>query len=262
MLSNNEQNERKYRMAAFAGTMLFHALLAGVLLILTFHTPLPFQAEAGVEINLNYKTANKSDLPTDAHTMTPDIPDSMKLIKTDKEIAVEDFTETFIPSKKKTDNLNPISGKLRKSIVETPEESTVVHKTAYVSATKPMGSKQEIPVIPGKQDNPKSLKGLQNQNDPMGKGNGISFDLGGRKARILPKPSFNSPEDGKIVVSVKVNIEGKVISATAGDKGTTIMEPNLYKQAENAARISLFERDSNAPEAQRGTITYVIVKQK
>jgi hypothetical protein len=69
-------------------------------------------------------------------------------------------------------------------------------------------------------------------------------------------------EDGKIVVSVKVNIEGKVISATAGANGTTISEPGMRKQAENAARISLFARDTNAPEEQRGTITYVIVKQK
>jgi hypothetical protein len=262
MLSNNEQNERKYRTAAFAGTLLFHALIAGVLLSLAFHTSLPLQDEAGVEINFNYKDANKSYLSTDEHTLTPDISDSKKLNKSGKEEVIDDFKETLIPSKKKTEKLIPISGKIRKSIIETPDESTVVHKTIYPGAKKSKESKQEIPVIPGKQDNSKNIKESQSQNNQVGKGNGISFDLGGRKARILPKPSFNSTEDGKIVVSVKINVEGKVIFATAGDKGTTITEPSLYKQAENAARISLFERDSNAPEAQRGTITYLIVKRK
>lgn len=262
MLTNNEQNERKYRIAAFAGTLLFHAFIAGVLLLLAFRTSLPLPDETGVEINFNYKNTNKGGLHTEDRPVTPGVSDSKLQPETDKEEVTEDYTETLILSKKKTNIPKPISGKIRKSIVETPDESTVVHKTVYPNSTKSNSSKQQIPVIPDKQNNPGTLKGSQNQNDPAGKGNGISFDLGGRKARILPKPSFNSSEDGKIVVSVKVNVEGKVISATAGDKGTTITEPNLYKQAENAARISLFARDSNAPEAQRGTITYVIVKQK
>jgi outer membrane biosynthesis protein TonB len=256
MLSNNEQNERKYRIAAFAGTLLFHALVAGALLFLAFHTSLPLQEETGVEINFNYKNTNKGGLHTEDRPVTPGVSDS----KLQPEEETEDYTETLILSEKKTNIPKPISGKIRKSIVETPDESTVVHKTVYSGSSNSNSSKQ--PVIPDKQDNPGTLKGSQNQNDPAGKGNGISFDLGGRKARILPKPSFNSSEDGKIVVSIKVNVDGKVISATAGDKGTTITEPNLYKQAENAARISLFARDSNAPEAQRGTITYFIVKQK
>ncbi|MDO9257266.1 MAG: hypothetical protein Q7U54_17230 [Bacteroidales bacterium] len=262
MLTNNEQNERKYRMAAFAGTLLFHAFVSGVLVLLAFHTPLPLQHEAGVEINLNLKDTNKSALHTQVHSVTPEASDLLLENKTGQQEVDENYTETLIPSKKKTDKLNLISGKIRKSIVETPDESTVVHKTVYTSTAKSKGSKQEIPVIPGKQDNSKNIKESQSQKNPVEKGNGISFDLGGRKALILPKPSFNSSEDGKIVVSVKVNVEGKVISATAGDKGTTITESNLYKQAENAARISLFARDSNAPEAQRGTITYFIVKQK
>lgn len=261
MLSNNEQNERKYQLAAFAGTLLFHAFMIGVLLLLAFHTSLPFQDEAGVEINLNYKDANNIDLKTDENKMTTEIPDSKLQNKTGMEEVIENNTETPVLAKKKTDKLKPIPGKIRKSIVETPDESTIVHKTVYTSPAKSNRSKQGI-IILGKQDNPGNLKGSQNKNDQEGKGNAVSFDLGGRKAIILPKPSFNSPEDGKIVVSVKVNVEGKVISATVGEKGTTITEPSLCKQAENAARISLFARDSNAPEAQRGTITYIIVKQK
>ena len=94
------------------------------------------------------------------------------------------------------------------------------------------------------------------------KGNGISFDLGGRGARSLPKPTYNSPEQGKIVVSIKVNRQGQVTYASAGAKGTTISEINLRQQAENAARKTVFAPDADAPEEQRGTITYVFVKQR
>ena len=93
-------------------------------------------------------------------------------------------------------------------------------------------------------------------------GSGISYDLGGRGARSLPKPTYNSPEQGKIVVSIIVNRQGQVTSASAGAKGTTISEINLRQQAENTARKTVFEPNADAPEEQRGTITYVFVKQR
>jgi outer membrane biosynthesis protein TonB len=92
-----------------------------------------------------------------------------------------------------------------------------------------------------------------------GVGPGISFDLTGRTAR-LQKPSYNSNEEGKIVVTIKVNRQGKVTSAVAGARGTTISEISLRQQAENAALKTVFSSNSDAPEEQRGTITYVFKK--
>ncbi|MFA5972201.1 MAG: hypothetical protein WC780_07615 [Lentimicrobiaceae bacterium] len=93
-----------------------------------------------------------------------------------------------------------------------------------------------------------------------GTGSGISFDLGGRTARSLQKPFYNSPEQGKIVVSIKVNKQGKVTYAAAGAKGTDISEIGLRQQAESAALKTVFTIDNNAPDEQRGTITYIFKK--
>lgn len=95
-----------------------------------------------------------------------------------------------------------------------------------------------------------------------GTGSGISFDLGGRTVRSLQKPFYNSPEQGKIVVSIKVNKQGKVTYAAAGAKGTTISEIGLRQQAENAALKTVFAADANAPDEQTGTITYNFRKVK
>jgi hypothetical protein len=89
-----------------------------------------------------------------------------------------------------------------------------------------------------------------------GNGSGISYDLGTRQARSLQKPFYNSPEQGKIVVSIKVNKQGKVTYASAGAKGTTISEVGLRQQAESAALKTVFAADADAPDEQRGTITY------
>jgi outer membrane biosynthesis protein TonB len=93
-----------------------------------------------------------------------------------------------------------------------------------------------------------------------GIGNGVSYDLGGRKAASLQKPLYNSDDQGVVVVSIKVNKLGKVTYASAGAKGTTISELGLRKQAENAALHTVFSPDENAPDEQRGTITYKFVK--
>ena len=95
-----------------------------------------------------------------------------------------------------------------------------------------------------------------------GVGGGNSYDLGGRIARKFQLPFYNSPEQGKIVVSIKVNKQGKVTYAAAGAKGTTISEIGLRQQAENAALKTVFAPDANAPEEQRGTITYNFRKVK
>jgi hypothetical protein len=93
-----------------------------------------------------------------------------------------------------------------------------------------------------------------------GTGDGVSIDLGGRKARSFQKPNYNSPEQGKIVVKIIVNKQGKVTSASAGAKGTTISEINLRQQSEAAALKTVFEPDDNAKDEQTGTITYTFKK--
>jgi len=95
-----------------------------------------------------------------------------------------------------------------------------------------------------------------------GTGSGNSYDLGGRTAKFFPKPAYDSPEQGIIVVSIKVDRNGKVTYASAGAKGTTISEIGLRQQAESAARRTTFSPNTDAPEEQRGTITYRFVKSK
>jgi hypothetical protein len=94
-----------------------------------------------------------------------------------------------------------------------------------------------------------------------GKGDGISPNLKGRVFHY-PQPIYESSEQGNIVVSIRVNKQGKVISASAGAKGTDISEIKLRKQAEDAALKTVFIADENAREIEIGTITYKFKKGK
>lgn len=95
-----------------------------------------------------------------------------------------------------------------------------------------------------------------------GTGSGNSFELTGRSAKFFPKPTYDSPEQGIIVVNIKVDKNGKVTYASAGAKGTTISEISLRQQAEAAARRTTFTPKADAPDEQRGTITYKFVKSR
>lgn len=88
---------------------------------------------------------------------------------------------------------------------------------------------------------------------------GASFSLSGRGAKSISKPKANRNETGKVVVEIKVDQQGNVVEAHAGAKGTTLMNTNIWRTCEQAAKRSKFSSKSDAPELQRGTITYKFV---
>lgn len=83
-----------------------------------------------------------------------------------------------------------------------------------------------------------------------------TFDLGGRSIGKggLPRPAYNVPEEGKVVVTITVNPEGKVISTRISPQTNTV-NPTLRKAAEQAASKAQFNR-INSVDNQIGTITY------
>ncbi len=108
----------------------------------------------------------------------------------------------------------------------------------------------------GNQGSPKGSANSDNYNKGGGEGNGVSYSLGGRSAMKLSRPNYPGNEQGKVVVQVTVDKNGKVTKATAGAKGSTTMVPELLAAAQKAALLAEFNVDKNAPEEQQGTITY------
>ncbi len=109
---------------------------------------------------------------------------------------------------------------------------------------------------PGNQGSPDGDINSQNRIGGSGGGNGISFNLTGRNPKALPKPVYTAQAEGKVVVEVKVDQNGNVISARAGVKGTTTSDKQLHQSAYNAAMKARFDINKDAPAQQIGTITY------
>ncbi len=87
-------------------------------------------------------------------------------------------------------------------------------------------------------------------------GGGGDYQLGNRKPISRPKPNYICDEEGLVVVSIEVNVSGKVINATPGIKGSTNTAACLLSQAKEAALKTTWQPDSNAPSKQIGVIKY------
>src|ERR1035437_6278557 len=85
---------------------------------------------------------------------------------------------------------------------------------------------------------------------------GISYNLQGRGFQALPSPKYDYQGEGRVVVEVSVDRQGKVVQATPGTKGSTTLDEYLLKVAKEAALAARFEVKQDAPAIEKGTITY------
>lgn len=76
-----------------------------------------------------------------------------------------------------------------------------------------------------------------------------------------PDPVHGVQEEGKVVVAIVVDEDGKVIKAEPGEAGSTTTSAMLYEKACKAAMTARFDRSDENIEEQRGTITFVFVLQ-
>ena len=86
---------------------------------------------------------------------------------------------------------------------------------------------------------------------------GVSFSLNGRSAvGALPKPDYTVREEGRVIIEIRVDQQGKVVATSFRSVGSTTTNSTLVAAAERAAKQARFNVDETAPFPQVGTITY------
>ncbi len=233
--------ENKRKLISGGITILFHLLV--VLLLLAFGLPYqdPPPPEQGVEISSGDLTDVGNAMIGDAGGDEADEQPSQPTDNDEESVVTQNES-------------SPISAKPNK-----PKKENVKKEN------KPTVESDAL--FPGKNKNSKgngngSGSGYgKGENGTGGGGTGTNttgggYSLNGRNAKSLPKPQTNKNETGNVVVEIKVDQDGVVREAHAGAKGTTIMDVNIWRKCEQAARKAKFSAKTDAPELQRGTITY------
>lgn len=262
------------RKIGLLGTFIVHNIIILILILsfITMRSNIP--AEGGMMINFGtVERAGGALEPrmNDASvTQQTAAPAQTAVTQAEEGIMTQDFEEAPVVEKKtekKKEEKKPVekpavakTEPVKKPVEEAPKVDAKALYTAKGKSTQENGTSQGLYKGEGNQGSPEGSPDSDNYG--QGSGNGLGIQVGGglsnRRYLSLPEPDFKVQKDGKVVVEVTVNRDGKVISATPGVKGTTIVDANLYAAAKKAALQSRFVVQENAQafQTQTGTITY------
>lgn len=263
------------------GTFLFHCILVLCLLFLGFSTPLPLPGEEGILINFGTDDFGFGEI----EPAYSDLPDNQEIIPEEQanitesdneEIITQDFEESAaikeetVKPEKKPEKKEIITKPVTetKEVETTPqpvvEEKKVNERALYKGkgTTDESSGSEGITEGDGNQGSISGSPDSDNYSSGLSSGSGgVEFSLAGRNPTFLPKPKYEYQVEGKVVVEIRVDRDGKVTYARGGFKGSNINDLNLIKAAEDAALKARFDSKSDAAYTQTGTITYRFILQ-
>lgn len=252
-------------------TVILHVLILLLLFVvgMTYLDPPP---ENGIAVNFGtIDTGSGNIQPTEAIKSAPKEttpPPTQPITEVKEEVVTQNNEDAPVikkEEKKVEKKETPVKETPKKEVpVEekkpTPDKTTKNALDALINGPKSDGTAkggEGNDTTAGDKGNP---NGDPDASSYYGTGKGLDGDgnykLGGRKALNKPKEIHDCNESGIVVVSIEVNRQGQVISATPGVRGTTNNSKCLLDPARRAALATPFNADPNAPAKQIGKIVY------
>lgn len=251
-------NKDKHKLYGIIATIVFHAIAIVLLFTLCFKTPLPLPGEAGVEVNMGmYADALSQQDNTATSQQVEETPQPQV-----EETTTEEIEEEILSEDEETPAIEEENVEVPEEMVkeEAVEEKPVVNQRAMFQA--PKNNRDALSegdsIHKGVQGIPNGLKDIDRYEGNGGSGDGPAYDLGGRGAKSISSPSKNFSEEGKVVVDIWVDKDGRVQRTEIG-KGTTVTDAGMRASALQAAKNSIFNKDDKAADLQKGTITYTFI---
>lgn len=279
----------KERKQGLIFSALTHLLLAILIIFVTFRVKIPEPVEEGLLVNFGFdETGEGLFEPAPEPVSPPPPPESAGEQGGEEALLTQDFEEAVEVEKKEPSpeeirkQAEARAAEIRRQLEAEAERKRIEQEEAEkrkkeeeqrridqqnarargaFSNAGNVGTSGQSQGVAGGQGNQGVQSGTPdapNYGPGGGQGTeGISFDLGGRKAQSLIKPPYDLQKEGVVVVAITVDRSGRVTDATPGIKGSTTLEVDLLKLAKEAALKTRFESSNNAPIIQKGIITYV-----
>ncbi|MCU0329150.1 MAG: hypothetical protein MUE53_09180 [Chitinophagales bacterium] len=287
----NVNKDRKKRLrTAFFWTFGYICLVLFFVLVIKIHHPKPLADEEGQgllvdfgysDVGLGENQLNEND---QVNIPAPGSPPFEQTIK--EELLVQDDDEN-VPIESNQGKMAKDQDIKTNRIVKVEnliKKKAVTEKIAHKDNALKEASKEQVSTINENAIFKKSNKtsasnsqgntsGTGNMGDPSGSQSNLYFGkstgqgsagagrgmvgsgLNSRKVIQLPTVLDNSNLEGRIVISVKVNAQGKVVSAKYQAKGSTLFDSDLIAQCEQKAKTAVFSAAEDTPE-DYGTIYY------
>jgi colicin import membrane protein len=266
-----------------------HALLALLVILITFSVRIPEPVEEGLLVNFGFdETGDGLFEPAPQPVSIAPPPPSAGDVGADDALLTQDFEEAIEVEKKEPDpaelkrQAEARAAEIRRREEAEAERKRIEQETAErlkreeeqrridqanararsafgnAANTGTAGQSEGVAGGQGNQGVESGTEGVRNYGPGGGTGNSnISYDLSGRRHQSLPKPQYNVQDEGIVTVEVRVNRTGDVVMVRAGVPKTTVNDVRLIEEARQAALKTKFDGNPNAPETQIGTITYI-----
>lgn len=287
--------EKNKRLKGIVGTLVFHAILIAILIFSGFSSPIPQEeegilvmvgdvAESWGDMVPVHPMPEPARLPSDPSPEAPaPEPDVAKevgeelITQNDQESVALNAAEKKAEEAKKKKQQEELTKKQKEEQERVRREQERVdaerreqerlaeekRKREEAIRNKVANAFQGGATQTGQSGTASAGIGAQGSpdgNSTIGASSGSpgygSYDLGGRGIRgSLPRPAFRVNESGKVVVTITVDENGKVINALIG-QGTETANTQLRQAAVDAAKRALFEAKAGQA-TQTGTITYI-----
>lgn len=280
----NSTNENKNRLLGIIVTLTFHAILMLLLYFYVVTTPNPpFEDnEGGMAINFGTSDVGEGDVQpmnyTPVNTQPSEADASASNTNTEESVVTQNEEDAVaMPDKKPVEKKNPKPTTNNDALFKPKPNNT-----STTTNTKPTVDDNSLfsPGAFGKPNNSKgdgegkgkgdqgSLDGDPNATSYKGggSGNGIgsgsglgsgNVKLAGRNVvnRYVPKNPCEQAR-GKVMISIKVDRDGKVINSSFSQGGSSTADECLVNVAKQAAMRYTFDAKSDAAEFQTGTILF------
>ena len=272
-----DDRRKKGEFVGALGALLVHVAVIALLILVSFTVPQPDEDAGGVPVMLgNVESARGFDDPSlvdvDILPEEPEAPapaETQPELPSEQDLLTQTEEETVVLKPKtepKKETVKPKEVVKPKEPVKKPEK-TEAEKAA--EAKRLAEEKAERERKAAEEAAKKKVANAFGKGAQMGGSKGTSasgtgtegskdgtFDLGGRSLGTgsLPKPAYNVPEEGRVVVNITVNPAGVVIGTSINPQTNTV-NSTLRKAAEDAAKKARFNT-VEGPNNQTGTITY------
>jgi len=273
--SENNRFEHQNKVKGIITSVFFHVLL---LLLFYFIAGVkrpfpPLDETGGVMVNLGYMDEGSGQIQPTGVTEVVEVPQPAKTTPTaktnnDKIISQENSDVVVNAKKKDTKKKNIKTEKTTPSLPVVEAPKTVAPpkpKAMYTGGTQNSSTGEGPDNTPGDKgqvngspfgDSYTGNPGLGGGPGGIGPG-GTKYSLNGR--RMVSGPctiSDKSQETGIIVLKIKVNKSGAVVSADGPAKGSTTTSATLLSLAKNSLKCCKFDAPTGVPDEQFGSITF------
>ncbi|NQX92003.1 MAG: hypothetical protein HRT74_07760 [Flavobacteriales bacterium] len=253
-----QEREKKWVAAAFTFGVVVRVLI--VLFVLTAYTiEDPRPGEQFVSVGMEDYGNNESG-SGDVESKSPSEQDNNDEPATSAEETVESTPTQEIVTQETSTVSTPTSPSEATQTTSNPTPDPEPEPQIDSKLDKLLGKIGESGGGPseGKSDGDGNDGSENGQIDGKGvlQGDGIGWSLSGRGMLGKPKLNETPKKEGKVVLDIYVDRNGKVVETRRNYPASTTADTYLFELAEKAAKKATFSVKSDAPPKQKGSMTF------